>query len=1102
MCMISRRDEMFMLTKLCRLEEAEVVEGQQSPKTELIVYRGILEGLVQVVHDVHNNNNHDEAPQQPAMPMAGAGAMPRTTIKQFQQLRPPTFYGMPDPMAAESWLLGIERVFEVLPCTDEQKVVFATFMFEGAALIWWQLKKPLGAIVQGNMIVVVYNAKFMELSRYAPHIVSTESRKARRFEAGLRWNIKNKVEILRLPTHQEVLHAALIAEESLNEMSQFRKNRKKRIGGNVSRGQSSKWQSSGSSSGNSSAQQRNIVSQGSSRSNELPTCPTCQKKHWGECRIGSRGCYGCGQEGHQIRDCPLRKRIQGAGTSASASVQQPPTERGIINHDKVELLHLYQEIPQLPHQLCQHYLTTSPVPLEYELSVSLPSGDSMLCDRVYSSCEIRVNDVPMYVNLIPLEMHGFDVILGMDWLSSYRALIDCELKRVVFHSFAHSGLIFEGVGVVPPPYLISSMKARRLIQKGSQAFLCSIVDTHVSPPTLEDIHVVREFPDVFPDELLTLPSGTDGFTIYSDASHRGLGCVLMQHGKVIAYASRQLRPHEKNYPTHDLELAAVVFALKIWRHYLYGVTCEVFTDHKSLKYLFTQKELNMRQRRWLELIKDYDVLIQYHPGKANVVADALSRKSTVNLACLVTSQVPLLDELERAEIEVVAPDTNTMLTTMIAQPTLIEIVKQRQPEDPYLWKVYEEMLVNPKLDFTLQDKALRFQSRLCVPNIPEVKRQVLEEAHNTKFTMHPGGTKMYRDLKETFWWPGMKREIAEFVSRCLSCQQVKAEHQRPAGLLQSLPIPEWKWEHITIDFVVGLPNSPRGCNAIWVIVDRLTKSAHFLPVKTTYSLSKYADLYITEIIRLHGTPVSIVSDRDPRFTSKFWKSLQRALGTELSFSTAFHPQTDGQSERNYPDFRRHVTAMCPRFPRKLGNALTACRIRLQQQFSRKYWNGTRLQTAQSRQKSYVDVRRRDLEFGEGDHVFLKISPSKGINRFGKRGKLKPRYIGPFEILQRIGTVAYRIALPLELSHVHDVFHVSMLRKYVHDPAHVIHHYPLNMREDLSYVEKPIEIIDRRDQVLRNKVIPLVRVLWRNHSYEESTWEREDEIRERYPSLLE
>lgn len=165
--------------------------------------------------------------------------------------------------------------------------------------------------------------------------------------------------------------------------------------------------------------------------------------------------------------------------------------------------------------------------------------------------------------------------------------------------------------------------------------------------------------------------------IYSNALHRELGCVLMQHEKVIAYASRQLRPHEKNYPTHNLELTAIVFALKIWHHYLYRVTCEIFTDHKSLMYLFTKKELNIRQRRWLELIKDYDILIQYHPGKANVVVGTLSQKLTVNLACLVPSQIPLFVELEKAEIEVVAPDTNAMLMTMIAQPTLIEVVKHR-----------------------------------------------------------------------------------------------------------------------------------------------------------------------------------------------------------------------------------------------------------------------------------------------------------------------------------------------------------------------------------------------------------------------------------------
>ena len=276
--------------------------------------------------------------------------------------------------------------------------------------------------------------------------------------------------------------------------------------------------------------------------------------------------------------------------------------------------------------------------------------------------------------------------------------------------------------------------------------------------------------------VLTLPSGQDGFAVYCDASRQGLGCVLMQNDKVIAYASRQLKKNGWNYPTHDLELAAVVFSLWIWRHYLYGVPCRIFTDHKSLQYLFTQK-----------------------------------------------------------------------------------------------------------------DGTVAMGQRLCVPDVGDVRREIMEEAYSSAYAMHPGSTKMYHTLKEHYWWKGMKRDIAEFVSRCLTCQQVKFEHQKPIGLLQSLPIPQWKWERITMDFVVGLPRCRNGHDTIWVIVDRLTKSAHFLPIKNSDSLDKLAQLYVREIIRLHGTPVSIVSDRDPKFTSRFWPSLQNALGTELHFSTAFHP---------------------------------------------------------------------------------------------------------------------------------------------------------------------------------------------------------------------
>ncbi|PRQ55656.1 putative nucleotidyltransferase, Ribonuclease H [Rosa chinensis] len=190
-----------------------------------------------------------------------------------------------------------------------------------------------------------------------------------------------------------------------------------------------------------------------------------------------------------------------------------------------------------------------------------------------------------------------------------------------------------------------------------------------------------------------------------------------------------------------------------------------------------------------------------------------------------------------------------------------------------------------------------FGKRLCVPNVEALKREILDEAHNSAYALHPGGTKMYRTLKEYYWWPNMKREIAAFVSKCLVCQQVKAERQKPSGLLQPLPIPEWKWDHITMDFIYKLPRTQDGNDGIWVIVDRLTKSAHFLAVKETFSLDKLAKLYVDEIVKLHGVPESIVSDRDARFTSKFWRKVHKFMGTELQFSTAFHPQTDGQSER-------------------------------------------------------------------------------------------------------------------------------------------------------------------------------------------------------------
>ncbi|GJT37793.1 putative reverse transcriptase domain-containing protein [Tanacetum coccineum] len=385
--------------------------------------------------------------------------------------------------------------------------------------------------------------------------------------------------------------------------------------------------------------------------------------------------------------------------------------------------------------------------------------------------------------------------------------------------------------------------------------------------------------------ILALPEGNEDFIAYCDASIKGLGAVLMQREKVIAYASRQLKIHEKNYTTHDLELGAVVFALKIWRHYLYGTKCTVFTDHKSLQHILDQKELNMRQRRWLELLSDYDCEIRYHPGKANVVADALSRKERVKplrvRALVMTIGLDLPKRILEAQIEARKPEN---LKSEDVGGMLIE--NSKDPEKPRKEKL------EPRADGTLC-----LNNRSWLPRYGDLRTLIMHESHKSKYSVHPGSDKMYQDMKQLYWWPNMKADIATYVSKCLTCLRVKAEHQKPSGLLVQPAIPQWKWENITMDFVTKLPRTQSGNDTIWVIVDRLTKSAHFLPMRETDPMDKLAKLYLKEVVTRHGIPVSIICDRDPRFTSNFWRSFQKAMGTRLDMSMAYHPETDGQSER-------------------------------------------------------------------------------------------------------------------------------------------------------------------------------------------------------------
>ncbi|GJS09512.1 putative reverse transcriptase domain-containing protein [Tanacetum coccineum] len=332
--------------------------------------------------------------------------------------------------------------------------------------------------------------------------------------------------------------------------------------------------------------------------------------------------------------------------------------------------------------------------------------------------------------------------------------------------------------------------------------------------------------------ILAFPKGSENFVVYCDASHKGLGAVLMQKEKVIAYASRQLKIYKKNYMTHDLELGAVVFALKIWKHYLYGTKCVVFTNHKSLQHILDQKELNMRQYRWVELLSDCDCELRYHTGK------------------ILNAQVEAKKE-ENYRTE-----------------DLCGMIKNLEPR---------------------ADGTLCLKNRSWIPCFGDLRALIMHELHK--------------------------------LNKCMTCTKVKAEYQKPSSLLVQPVIPVWKGENINMDFVTKLPKTTSGQDTIWVIIDQLTKSTHFLPMKETNTMEKSTRQYLKEVVSRHGVLVSIISNRDSKFTSHFWKSLNESLGTQLDMSTDYHPQTDGQSERTIQTLEEILRACVMDFEKGWDNHL-------------------------------------------------------------------------------------------------------------------------------------------------------------------------------------
>jgi hypothetical protein len=606
-------------------------------------------------------------------------------------------------------------------------------------------------------------------------------------------------------------------------------------------------------------------------------------------------------------------------------------------------------------------------------------------------------------------------------------------------------------------------------------------------------------------------------SVETDASGFALGAVLFQtddkgESRPVAFTSRKLSSAERNYPTHEQELLAVVHALKTWRYYLDGSHFVVYTDHATLQHFPTQPKLTRRQARWMELLQEYDFTFKYKRGADNIVPDALSRRPD--------HQEPPPVELHSLDIQL--------------EPGLRQRLIDSYQDDPKLGPIYASCLEGstpPR--YSLHNGLLcvtrRNCSFVCIPQKSDIRLSLLHDAHDSAIAGHLGFDKTYDNLRRYVYWPRIARDTKEYVRTCESCQRNKPSHERPAGLLQPLPIPNQRWDTVTMDFIVRLPETPRKFDAITVFVDKMTKQVHFVPSKTTDTAADVARLFFDNVFRLHGMPTSIVSDRDVKFTSHFWKELHRLMDVKLAMSTAFHPQTDGQTERANQTLKTILRAFVdqrqtnwdlllpaaefaynnsvnpstgytpfflnsgfhPRVPASLlqpqDTSVPSVDTFVTNQSTALALAQDAIQLAQDRQADQADKHRRDHDFKIGDQILLNAEDiTTPANRTRRSHKLLARFIGPYTLIEQHSPVSFRVELPPSIK-IHDVFHVDRFRHYQPSPERLGQRAPEKPAPDVidGIEEHEVEeILEYRKHRRQHQFL----VRWKGYSADDTTWE--------------
>jgi hypothetical protein len=623
--------------------------------------------------------------------------------------------------------------------------------------------------------------------------------------------------------------------------------------------------------------------------------------------------------------------------------------------------------------------------------------------------------------------------------------------------------------------------------------------------------------------VLQLPNYEKSFVVTTDASGYCCGAVLSQldennDDRPIAFLSKKLGPHEVNWPAHEKELYAIKLALTKWRHFLHGSKFDVFTDNSACKWFMHTPVLTAKLTRWLDFFSRFDFVLHHRPGKLNVVADALSRppstpvhanacemhacdKSCAALSARRASyhdQVAAYCAFDEHDLSIIvnSPFSGEKSVRLVkpgvsqryvvnhtTQISYLMVQMSKKTKERYLLGYLKDSMYASQPDAFVKKDELYFLRtsdqvwRLCVPNDEELRGEIIEQAHDSSIAAHPGTLRTQMSIAQWYYWKTLKQDVRLYVATCETCSRYKTSSLKANGKMIPIEAPSQCWHTISIDWITGLPVS-RGCDAIMTVVDKLSKRSKYIATQTAADAPETAKLFFDHVVRHHGLPLVIISDRDPKFTSNFWQALMSLMGIKQSMTTAGRAQADGATERQNrtledslrcqvsylgEDWAEHLatieyahqgliqasTGLTPfevDTGRKLRNPVVDILVS-KNEFAKNFAKHRQelltlaqdnLKKAQARQKAYYDRKRSKVEFEVGDFVLLATRqiPLKHAQKVDKseRPKLVPRFIGPFEIIKAINPNAMKLKLPKSMQRLHDVFNVDRLKPYVGNPS--------------------------------------------------------------------